>query len=315
MRELSDELCRKYRLSVIEEPAGHGKNYGAFLAEKNGKPTYRGIIRGDIDRAILASVTREEFYRFLEDAGYALKLYRRDGEMLEYPSLKPPGAKGFFRFHKLGKGYSLDEIDRRILKNIRRTMPLPEEEREDLRQYRQRNPPPPYQKEKPRLYRLYLRYCYELHILEKHPASVQRVSFFMREDLIKLDRLDAQTRLLSENQISTEAELLLHRDRLTQQLDTLAGKRDALRNDARRLRRQGSLIEADAVKAEITEITKRLRELRKGVRICDDILLRSAQTRQELETFMEQQQGKEEQNHELFRRRSGTDRADESGGR
>ena len=67
MRELSDELCRKYRISVIENPSGHGKNYGEHLAEKEDRPTYRSMIRADIDRAIAASVTRKEFLDFLSD--------------------------------------------------------------------------------------------------------------------------------------------------------------------------------------------------------------------------------------------------------
>ncbi len=128
MRDLSDELCRKYRLSVIENPSGHGRNYAEYRAEQEGRPTNRGTIRGDIDRAISASVTREEFFRALEDMGYTLKLFKKDGGWLEYPGLKPPGAKGFLRFYKLGRGYDLDEIDRRILKNIRREVPFPEAE-------------------------------------------------------------------------------------------------------------------------------------------------------------------------------------------
>ena len=35
---------------------------------------------------------------------------------------------------------------------------------------------------------LYFRYCYELHIIVKRPASVKRVSFLLREDIAKLDR-------------------------------------------------------------------------------------------------------------------------------
>ena len=102
-RDLSDQLCREYGLSTIENPQGHGKSYAEYEAEKNGKPTYRGMIRADIDRAVAASLTRDEFFRFLMNAGYTLKLYKKDGDWLEYPALKPPGANGFFRFHKLGK--------------------------------------------------------------------------------------------------------------------------------------------------------------------------------------------------------------------
>ena len=125
LREISDQICREHRLSVIENPRGHGRNYAEYEAEKNGKPTNRGMIRADIDRAIAASVTREEFFTFLEDAGYELKLYKQDGDWLEHPALKPPGAKGFFRFHKLGPGYDLDEIGKRIRKNLYGELPFP----------------------------------------------------------------------------------------------------------------------------------------------------------------------------------------------
>ena len=58
LREISDQICREHGLSVIENPRGHGRNYAEYEAEKNGKPTNRGMIRADIDRAIAASVTR-----------------------------------------------------------------------------------------------------------------------------------------------------------------------------------------------------------------------------------------------------------------
>lgn len=110
-----------------------------------------------------------------------------EGQPLKYPALKPPGAKGFFRFHRLGPGYSLDEILDRVYDNVRRQTPFPEADRLAAR----RNPFIPYPKAKG-IYALYLRYCYELHIIQKHPASVKRVPFSMRQDLILLDKLDAQ---------------------------------------------------------------------------------------------------------------------------
>lgn len=62
MREVSDRLCKEYGLSVIKYPEGKGKNYGELVAEKEGKPTRRGIIKADLDRAIEASLTEQEFW-------------------------------------------------------------------------------------------------------------------------------------------------------------------------------------------------------------------------------------------------------------
>lgn len=316
LREISDQICRERGLSVIENPSGHGRNYAEYEAEKNGKPTNRGMIRVDIDRAIAASVTREEFFTFLEDAGYELKLYKQDGDWLEHPALKPPGAKGFFRFHKLGKGYDLDEIGKRIWKNLYGELPFPEEEQEQVHHYRQENPPPVYQRKKPYLYRLYLRYCYELHIIEAHPASVQRVSFFMREDLTKLDRLDAETRLLGKYQIATYEDMQKHKAVLSGRIAELETERLELRNQMRHHKRQHDPTQAEAVKGQISDITKQLRELRKEMSLCEDIELRSAQTREELEWLLDQQEiqhREEERDDELLRGRSGAGRENELG--
>ena len=176
MKETSDRLCRDYGLSIIEEPSGRGRNYGEFLAEKNGKPTNRSLIREDIDRAIKASLTEQEFFRVMEEMGYRFKIYAESGKPLKYPALKPPGAKGFFRFHKLGgNGYTLEEILDRVAANYRRRQPFPDEEQEKAKEYR--NQAKPKNKEKAKgLHALYIRYCFELHKLNKRPKTPVEVS-------------------------------------------------------------------------------------------------------------------------------------------
>lgn len=314
MRAVSDRLCREHGLSVIESSANKSKSYAEWQAEKAGKPTQRSTIRADIDRAINASVTRDEFFAFLQSAGYELKLYKKNGDWLEYPALKPPGAKGYFRFHKLGPKYDLDQITKRILKNISRKEPFPEAEELAVKEYRQQQPPPFYERKKPRLYRLYLRYCYELHIIEKHPASVKRVSFFMREDLAKLDKLDAQTRFLAKYQFSTAEALLAFQADATHELTTLAVERAELWNEVKRSKRKRDEPAVALAKGQITEIKGKMKSLRKEVVLCDDILMRSAQTKDELERLLDQQDDKsrkEDTRHELLRGRSGTGREDE----
>ena len=126
MREVSDRLCREYAISVIENPSRQTKNYAEWQAERDGKPTHRGAIRADIDRAIRASTTERDFLRVLGEMGYQVKTHGKDGKPLKYPALKPPDAKGYFRFHKLGEGYTLEEIRARILRNIYKQPPFPE---------------------------------------------------------------------------------------------------------------------------------------------------------------------------------------------
>ena len=53
MQRESDRLCREYGLSVIENPQrGKSKHYGEWRAEQEGRPTWRGLIKNDVDTAI-----------------------------------------------------------------------------------------------------------------------------------------------------------------------------------------------------------------------------------------------------------------------
>ena len=307
MREVSDRLCQEYAISVIENLGGRAKSYAEWQAEQNGKPTHRGTIRADIDRAILASTTERDFLRVMGEMGYQLKIRGKGGKPLKYPALKPPDAGGYFRFHKLGEGYTLDEIKERILHNLQKQVPFPEVVHRPPRRGRVRGTP---RKKITGLRALYFRYCYELHTIVKKPASVKRVSFLLREDIAKLDRLDAETRFLGKQHISTIGELTAHRETASAEIDTLTAQRQELRKELRQLNRQGDPIAVDEVKSKISAISSRLKALRKEVVLCDGIAQRSGQVRENLERLVKQKETerKELTQHELFRRRGGAGR-------
>ncbi len=305
MREASDRLCREYGLSTIRHPDGKGKNYGEWSAEKNGKPTHAGLIRADIDKAIKASVTEREFFDALADMGYEIKLYRKDGSPLERPSLKPKGTERFHRFDRLGDGYDMDELRNRILENIRQEAPFPEEEQNAYQNYR--NEHPPHIKAKG-LQALYYYYCYELHIIVRFPTSA-RVSFFMREDIRKLDRLDEQTRFLGENSIENFEDLSAYRLKTKENVDALTAQRADLRNKLKRMLRAENEEGALAVKAQIAGVSTQIKKLRHSLELADTVESRAESMQQELAALQEQQKEKEETN-ELFGRRGRTGRED-----
>ena len=125
MREVSDRLCREARISVIENPDGKKKNYGEWVAEKNGKPTVRDTIRADIDRAILASTTERDFISVMEEMGYKIETKTETGAPRQHPIVILHGKK-HFRLDKLGEFYELESIKQRIQNNIRKRVPFPE---------------------------------------------------------------------------------------------------------------------------------------------------------------------------------------------
>lgn len=90
-RQMSDELCNKYNLSVITESK---KNNGKYYTSKN----KRQLIKEDIDIAIANSNTLKEVYEFLEnELGYKVNTKNK------YVTLTPPGSTVSFRLDSLDK--------------------------------------------------------------------------------------------------------------------------------------------------------------------------------------------------------------------
>ena len=314
MREASDALCREYGLSVITSKETKTKSYAEREAEKTGQPTVRSMIRADIDRAIQSSSTERMFYKTLREMGYDIQFLSESGTELKYPKLKPPGAKGYFRFHKLGEDYSPEEITYRILQNYYRNIPFPEAEIEaGNEERRQANKTITHKKAKG-LYALYLYYCYELHIIQRHPASLKRVPFCMREDLLKMERLDKQTQLLARTGIETDSQLQSYRADAQSQIDGLVDQRRLLRNELKRGQRQNEPEKAADISVRIAEISARLKSLREEVKLCTEIEERTDRIRNALSQLRQENEieGKETNENELLRRRSGAGREDDA---
>lgn len=106
IRAVSDELCVKYGLSIIqtERAAQVSKPYAEWLAEKNGQPTWRTVIRQDVDAALAEALTWRQFIRELESKGYELNFNHK------YPTLRPPGKTRPVRFKTLGRQYTSEAL-------------------------------------------------------------------------------------------------------------------------------------------------------------------------------------------------------------
>ena len=98
---------------MVDRTGGRRKSYSEGKAEQDGVPTQRSIIR-----TVASATTEQGFIRTMQEMDYQFKTHRADGERMKYPALKPPGAKGFFRFYRLGDGYGLDEIKNWVYENM-----------------------------------------------------------------------------------------------------------------------------------------------------------------------------------------------------
>ena len=259
IRAVSDELCRKYKLSVIDtENSNHvAKPYVEWLAEKNGQPTWRTAIRQDVDEAIQQSLTWRQFLNALDRKGYEVRMGRK------YPVLRPPGKERFVRFKTLGKRYTPEAIQTRIL--------YPQSYHPYVENPRTIKHGRLHSGKKPRrkltgLRALYYRYLYELGALPRKP---RRPSYAVRQDAYKLDQRIRQMEFLSKNSIDTLAQLETHRKALQTEIGQLQTKRK-------------QLPKTDDVQSQRESVNTALKQLRQEERLCRKIAEHSIEVQQHL---------------------------------
>ena len=259
IRAVSDELCRKYKLSIIDTETSHhvAKPYAEWLAEKNGQPTWRTAIRQDVDEAIQQSLTWRQFLGALERKGYEVRMGRK------YPVLRPPGKERFVRFKTLGKRYTPEAIQTRIL--------YPQSYHPYVENPRTIKHGRLHSGKKPRrkltgLRALYYRYLYELGALPRKP---RRPSYAVRQDAYKLDQRIRQMEFLSKNNINTLAQLETHRKALQTEIGQLQTKRK-------------QLPKTDDVQSQRESVNTALKQLRQEERLCRKIAEHSIEVQQHL---------------------------------
>ena len=301
MREASDALCREYGLSVIEHSQEkRSKSYGEWRAEKENRPTWKSAIKDDVDEAIRQSMTERQFWEFLQQRGYQYKI----GKDI---SVRPPGKERFVRLARnLGEDYTHERIIERIVSHTRANV-LPEYERKAQRtEYRSDLAKT---KKATGFRALYYHYCYLLGFFPQNkPWYNKRVHYLLREDLMKMDAISEEAKLLDRCQIDTAEQLSSYKSDLEAQINSLTARRSFLRKSQRTVAIVDDPEKLEAVKAETAMLSNELKRLRKEVRLCEDIAERSGAIMEKVIKAEEFEQEQEENRDEQFRRRSRTSR-------
>ena len=279
IRAVSDELCKKYGLSIIESSRADAvsKPYAEWLAEQNGKPTWRTAIRQDVDEAIQQSLTWRQFVASLQDKGYELRFNRK------YPALRPPGKERFVRFKTLGKNYTPEVIRNRLLypQFNRRFV-----ENSPRIQYGRLHGGKPHRK-LTGLRALYYRYLYELGALPRKP---RRPSYAVRQDVYKLDQRIRQMEFLSKHNIDTLEQLEIYRQAKLGEIVQLTAERKFL-------------YKTTPDSPRIQQINTALKQLRQEERLCRKIAEHSLEVQQHLTEARRDRAEQQKQEQERARNR------------
>ena len=251
MREVSDDLCEDYGLSVIENPGRGSKQYKAWLGDKDGT-SRRDAVRTDIDAVLEYATSFRQFQIEIQNRGYILE-YR--GSFLR---IRPDEGKKFFRLDRLGDGYSEDEIRERCRCNYE-------------------NRPRPvraafvYQKRERAtgIVGLYRHYAYLLKHFPHEIRPFDRTAYAaMRDDARKMKRYSEEAKLLAANDIVTAEDLRHFTENIETRFKALAYERAKQCN---RLRRMHDSAVMQPTKEIIYDLSAQMAELRRQMKLCEDI--------------------------------------------
>ena len=283
MRQLSDKLCAEHGLSVVLNPQpGKAQQYGEWKAEREGKPTWRSVVKADVDEAIAKAMTDRQFYQNLKNIGYEVK----QGKDI---SVRPPGKERFVRLARnFGDEYTYEGITRRILANKRALLPVPKPHAGAP--CPKKMPPMP----KGSVAALYRHYLYLFGYYERDSSPDKRMHFLLAEDLCHFEDIVAESKLLDERGIGTDKELLAHMESLEADILALCVERKTIRAKARKQQSP----EAGRLRSpRIEQINAQLKELRREVRHCANIAKRSGVLEEKI-AEMERQQAELEKRKE-----------------
>ena len=202
----------------------------------------------------------EQFWQNLKKRGFVI---HRKGPNIKHTSIIAPNAKRPMRLDNLGKGYSEAEILERIIATRNGIITAAPSEM-PKKQYKFRGNIKNVKGKKLKGFvALYFHYLYLFKKIQRKQTP-QRVSFFMRDEMIKFDRYQKQFKFLFTHNIETGEDLQKYQKGKEAEVEILITRR-------KKLYEERTDENCDEVKDQAKEINTELNELRKEIRLCKAI--------------------------------------------
>jgi len=275
MRNVSDELCRKYKLSVIEQP-GKNKNRNHHFIKR-----IKRLTVNDIDLAIDQSNTLTSFFQIMHFEGYEIK---QDGNDILF---KHPDARKFISVSELEGAYGTDDIENRI---YNKPLTHPKENKAYQRYY---TVVEPYYRQYRKGYltplaRRFIKWQYEIGMnysrMRKYPKEVA-------EAVVRLEKITHQVTMMCQNNIKTIDELDSYKEDNQNKFNDFIRKRKHCYN---KIRKYKDNPEKEKQHRElISEYNNEIKWYRKEIKMCDDLKERSLKSMVRVEQNLTKSERKE----------------------
>ena len=277
LKEVSDEICRQHQKSVIETTVGKGIPYPLAKAEKNGGPSRLNLARAALDEALSQCGNLKELQKRLKAQGYELDA----NPSRKYWTIRQPNWKRSIRLIRMGKTYDKEAILQKLIENQSK-LRLGMKNLQAGRSYCRKKVKTPKHKVRG-LRGRYLHYCYRLGVFRKK-QSPGRVHCLYRDDLLKLNNITAEARLLCAKRIESAEELFSYQEKLESEVKELCVERKKLYNETRRVGLTAE--EKSNIAKERAALTEAIRTCRRKLHLCENIMVRS----EHLKEIMNQEQ-------------------------
>ena len=287
LNKISDEICRKHGLSIVERPEGKGFPKYFYDAEKTGASTRLNVARKAVDEAIAISTNLREFEIAMKSMGYSFSF----GPNKKYWTIKMSTWKKPMRLYRMGEEYSNERIMERILEEkdsksfivFQKTVYV----RKQYKLQTRRNKI----KKVGGLKGLYLHYCYLLGYLPKYTKKPLRASPVIRDDIKKIDMISEEARLIERVGLSDMNSLLRYKE---ERLSLISEKIDERSKAQNVLRRKVSEGEQSQARELANGLKDEIQALRKEVRLLEHIEERSKVIEEKIKTIEKEEVKRDE---------------------
>lgn len=272
LRNISDELCKEYRLSVVETSSkSKAQSRALYLAEKNNEPTKYNLMRTAIDEAIKISPAPKEFVRIMRKKGYIVNV----NPERKYATIRSVNDSRNTRLKTLGEKYDWHNIVEQI--NTQDGFAL-------FPAYKEFNKGSKTKYIKPQKYvfkgsfqamkkvtglkALYLYYCYRLGYLPKNKQH-KPLSPEMKQAWRKIDKISNQVRLISKYDLNITDDVQRFIRDSNEQIVLITNQRNQIYNKLRRCKDTDKI---SNLKSERDCCSAKLKSLRTEIKTANTIL-------------------------------------------
>ena len=286
MRKISDELCREYGLSVIEEkPCGkHNIDYTKYYNSFIQKSDYYTTTKEDVDFAIKQAYSYKNFETILKKMGYTITIRANKISLC-----RPPYKRNIRIERSFGMEYSIRNINERIMNSDMAKVPFPEEQR-NYRRYTGKKQVIKIQFDRGSLYRLYLHYCYILKVYPKSKKTRIKITPEMRKEIKKMEEISDEIKFLCRNKIKTTKELFSYKELVTDELKNQMKVRNTLR---RKRQKEKEPEKRQKLCDDILNLSDKIKYLKQEVVYCEKIEEQNQKIKQNIKDMEEKEQEQE----------------------